>query len=680
MANFYDDDNFNENESLQDKEEIVESNETLSESSDNLMAVDESQNIDSADTESEATAQENETEKDSLVETSPAQSDSDNVSTDEDKKDEDKPEKQKKGINLSKKTKIIISVTVAATVLVLLLGVMLPILLYHAPRIFVKTADDFVAGDKVGAVGKYFYSLDKDISCDTLTIQDGNVYSIDMNKHDITVTGDFSIICNEERTGTLYIGTRKNDTTYNNKKATLKAKNIIVNAPNLDVVIAADVVAEKIDVTAKSFTVANAKNGEYAKLDMNITAQSVKFNGTVSAPKGSAINITECANVVVNKNVKIENTVNLFTSSAISALEGSNISTLNLDETSTASIAGTVGVVKGGKQVVMELGHNCNTYSDINTLVIFRDSNTGSTIKNCKSVIWVEKLPQPLDINIEELNGKIYCVVSTVQYATGYNYYINDVLVSEANTSTKLDITDFVKEAGKYNVKVVPVGNYVSGMDLSEQGSGTMYINGDAISTDYNCVFTLQAPQNLKVTKQDGSYILSFDAVMHAETYKILVDGKEIKRADASANTEDITQYLTEVGNHSVRVQALNSNPNIHSSTESMTSCSVTASLEAVTGVTAELQDENHAISVKWQGVVNGYEYEISLQVNGAEVKVVGRTSIINEDGSVAFVINLEDLGIEYSSSDSYKISVKAVGHDYYTDSVIAYVTLGANA
>lgn len=668
MANFYDDDKLIDNESLDEKDETVEINESLSEpQEESLLTFDQSAQETAEDTDNaseQSSSEENKKSED--TDTEPAL-------------DSEKPKKEKKGLNISKKTKIIVSVTVVATVLVLLLGVMLPILLYHAPRIFVKTAEDFVAGDKVGEVGKYFYSLDKDISCDTLTLENGNVYSIDMNKHDITVTNDFNIVCTEERTGTLYIGTRKNDTTYNNKKATLKAKTIVINAPNLDVVIAADVVAESIDVTAKSFAIANSRNGEYSKLDINVTAQAVKFNGNISASADSAINITECANIVVS-GVKIESTLNIKTSSALTALKGSQISTLNLDDTSTASIAGSVSLVNGGKQVVMELGHNCNTYENINALVIFRDSNNGSTIKNCRAVIWVEKLAKPLDINIEEVNGKIYCVVSAVQYASSYNYYVNDVLVSEANKSTKLDITDYVKEAGKYNIKVTPVGNYVSGMDLSEQNSGTMYIDGDAISTDYNCVFTLQAPQNLKVTKQDGQYILSFDSVLHAETYKIIIDGKEIKRSDASKTSEDITQYLAEVGNHSIRVQALNSNSNIHNSEESMTSCSITASLEAVTGITAELQDGNGAINVKWQGVANGFEYEVSLQINGNNTVVVGRTSVLNEGGSVAFVINLDDLGIEYSSADTYKIIVKAVGHGYYTDSVVAYVNLGSNA
>ena len=662
MANFYDDDKLIDNESLDEKDETVEINESLSEpQEESLLTFDQSAQETAEDTDNaseQSSSEENKKSED--TDTEPAL-------------DSEKPKKEKKGLNISKKTKIIVSVTVVATVLVLLLGVMLPILLYHAPRIFVKTAEDFVAGDKVGEVGKYFYSLDKDISCDTLTLENGNVYSIDMNKHDITVTNDFNIVCTEERTGTLYIGTRKNDTTYNNKKATLKAKTIVINAPNLDVV------AESIDVTAKSFAIANSRNGEYSKLDINVTAQAVKFNGNISASADSAINITECANIVVSS-VKIESTLNIKTSSALTALKGSQISTLNLDDTSTASIAGSVSLVNGGKQVVMELGHNCNTYSNINTLVIFRDSNNGSTIKNCRAVIWVEQLAKPLDINIEEVNGKIYCVVSAVQYASSYNYYVNDELVSEANKSTKLDITDYVKEAGKYNIKVKPVGNYVSGMDLSEQNSGTMYVDGEAISTDYNCVFTLQAPQNLKVIKQDGQYILSFDSVLHAETYKIIIDGKEIKRSDASKTSEDITQYLAEVGNHSIRVQALNSNSNIHNSDESMTSCSITASLEAVTGITAELQDGNGAINVKWQGVANGFEYEVSLQINGNNTVVVGRTSVLNEGGSVAFVINLDDLGIEYSSADTYKIIVKAVGHGYYTDSVVAYVNLGSNA
>lgn len=665
MANFYDDDKLNEKE-----ETSVENNESLSLSDDDKAAKEQAQTTEPAealnsDTDSAQAEEENQTE--------------DSTQTDNEVSDEaTKEAKPKKGIKLTKKTKIIVTVTVVATVLVLLLGVMLPIILFHAPRIFVKTASDFVAGDKTGAVGKYFYSLDNDIKCDTLTIENGNVYSIDMNKHSITVTNDFNIVCTEDRKGTMYIGTRKSDTEYNNKKATLKAKTININAPNLDVVIAANIVCESLNVNAKSFSVANVKNGEYSKTDITITAQAVKFAGNISASAESKINVVDCANVVVNNGVKIENTINL-TNSFIASGANSTIATLNLDKNSSASIAGNItNYISGGKQVVMETGHKCNTYTGIDTLVIFRDINNANIIKNCKNVIYVEKLATPSDINIEEINGKIFCVVSKVAFASGYDFYVNDKVVANVKQPTgsvseplKVDITEFVKEAGNYNIKVVPVGNYKDGEDLTSKGSTTMYIDGDAISINYNCVFTLQAPQGLKVTPKEDKLILSFDKVLHAETYKIIIDGKEIKRADASALTEDITQYVGVVGNHSIRVQALNSNANIHNSQESMISYSHTVALESVTDLVTSFNDDKTSIQAQWNGVANGYEYEVSIQVNSDTVIKVGRTSIINEDGTIAFNINLAELGITYSQKDSYKIIVMAVGHDYYTNSVI---------
>lgn len=681
MANFYDDDKLNEKE-----ETSVENNESLS------LTDDENK----VSAESQEQSEQNETNENALLETAPQQleteqsdavsEESDDArSEDKDNADEvvaeDKPAKKaKSGKSLSKKTKIIVSVTVVATVLVILLGIVLPIVLYHAPRIFVKSAEDFVAGDKTGPVGKYFYSLDKNISCDTLTLENGNVFSIDMNKHSITVANDFNIICNEDRKGTMYIGTRKDDTVYNNKKATLKAKTININAPNLDVVIAADVVCETMTVTAKSISIANTKNGEFSKLNITINAQSVKFSGNVSASAGSSINISNCPSVTVNKGVNIENTLNLTQSSYIASGTGSTISTLNLDNTCSASIAGNItNFINGGYQVVMESGHNCNSYQNIQTLVIFRDVNNSNIIKNCKNVIYVEKLAKPSDINIEELNGKIYCVVAKVAFASSYNYYVNDELVA-SSAETKVDITDFVKEAGKYNIKVVPVGNYKAGEDMSGKGSTTLYTDGDAISTDYNCIFTLQAPQGLKVTVKDDQYILSFNQVLHAETYKIIIDGKVIKRADASALTEDITQYVGKVGDHSIRVQALNSSDNIHDSEESMISYYHTEALDAVTELIGSFNDDHSSINVQWQGVTNGYEYEVSLQAGDGSVIKVGRTSVIKEDGTVVFAINMQELGLTYQEGTVYKVMVKAVGHNYYTDSVTANNSVGAEA
>lgn len=658
MANFFDDENLKEQDSSDAQNESLDvqtydngsllDNTSTQQSEDSTAPDQLPQEDSSVDSNSESQQPEDESKSDIEVLTP---------------SDSAKPAKTKKP--LSKKSKLIIGITVA-TIAVILLGIVLPIVVYHAPRIFVKSAEDFVAGDKVGAIGKYFYVLDNDVNAESLTLEGQNVYSIDLHKHTLSVSGEFKI--STDATGTLYIGTRKSDTEYTNKKANLKARTLTINAPNLDVVIVADLTCETLNVTAKSFNVANTTNGDYANTNMSITAQKVVFSGNISASASSKINLVSCEDVVVNSNVTISNDMAL-TDSHITANANSSLSNLVLNENSTASIYGSVSLIDGGKQVIMQTGHKCPTYQNIETLVIFRDTNATSISKSCKNVIYVEKLLAPTDINIEEVDGKIYCVVSRVAYASSYDFYIGDELVKNS-VEPKVDITEYVKEAGTYNIKVVPVGDYSPEVDLSTKGSCTMYINGDAISTTYNCEFTLQAPQNLKVTANaDGTYVLSFNSVLHAEKYNITIDGVTIDRKDPASTSEDITEYIKKVGNHTIKVQAMNSNANIHNSKESMTSYYYTEKLSATSDLTASINDELTSINAKWTDVPNGYEYKVMLKVGDGSFVEVGRTSIVGENGAMSFEINFAELGIEFEYSTNYTVAVIALGHDYYNDS-----------
>jgi len=674
MADFYDDNELNEtdytslDENSSSEDVVAPVSESYGEIYTDIQTQEYGEDASPAD-------EENLTENDS-AEVAQQEEDNQNYPTSFDSDpDEEELTSTKRKIKsnkpIAKKKKIAVAIISAVCVVGLLLGIILPIVFFHAPRIFVKNPEDFTAS-KQGSMDKIFYSLDKNIDCPNLNIEGDNVYSIDLNKHTLKVNDTLNI--KTAKKGTFYIGTRKSKNEYTNKKANLVAKTINIEAENLDVVLEADVKCESLVVKAKSLTIANAGNGSYARIDMNLSANAVTFKGNVSGSAISSIEIFNCPDVKIRSGKTVGNTLSL-NSSHITMDKGSNLSTLNLDSLSTAAISGNITVsVIGGKQVVMKDGHSCNTYQDIATLVIFRNTSTSHLIKGCESVIYVEKLAKPNDIIIEERDNKVYCKSTRVKYATGYKFFVNDkpidtVVPAVEGTDPELDITEYVKAVGKYTIGVCPVGNYTEGGDFTNVKSTTMYIDGDVISTTYNCVLTLQAPTELKI---NDDKVLTFHSVLHAQSYKIFVDGKEIKRKDPAALSEDLTQYLAKVGNHSVKVQAINnSNSNIKDSPASLIAYSTTERLDSVDKdlLKASINDENTAISVSWQGVANGYEYIVYLSVDGGEKIEVGRTSILNETG-ITYTINFEDLkDLDYDPDSSYEVTVVAAAHDYYNQS-----------
>lgn len=625
----------------------------------------------------------------------------------EEKSDDKKEEKPKQKKKLDKKIVLIIAACVCLAGI--LLSIILPVVFYHQPRIFVKSANGFVA-KKVGSINKYFYVLDKGITCENLTLNDDNIYSIDLNKHTLKVTEKFTVETSKE--GTLYIGTRKGKKFVTNKKSNLKAGTIEINAPDLDVVLMANVSCENLIVNAKSLTLYNINNGAAAEIKAEITAQKVTFVGEVSGTTLSDIKIVNCPETIVEKGVKFEKIKLSLENSALTESADSAIASLTLDDNSTAIINGAITTsLEGGKQVIMKDGHSCPAYRNVKTLILFRKDGSNHNLINCEKIIYVEKLEKPVDILIEKRDNKIFCKVARGKYATKYKFVIsdgnaeNDVIEHielKSSTSTpELDITDHVTTPGKsYTITVTPEGNYKDDLDFENCDESTLYTDGESVSEKYNYVITLTMPTGLFIyTRTEGdvkSTIFEFDKVAYADSYKILIDGAVIDTSKMDTEgytcTLDITQYVNKVGDHSIRVCATHTkNPNIEDSPYTMISHSTTEKLKAVAVVpsgnaadknekvlsatiTENIGQNNETIAIvhaSWQGVQNGQEYLVKLKIDNTEIEI-GRTSILT-DGSVGFSFELTDLDIAYDSqlakSGKYQIVVAALGYGYYETS-----------
>ncbi|MDE5549479.1 MAG: hypothetical protein K2J13_04425, partial [Clostridia bacterium] len=399
---------------------------------------------------------------------------------------------------------------------------------------------------------------------------------------------------------------------------------------------------------------------------------------------GTATSIIDIYNtqlVTVDSGANITNTLRLNNSNLM-VLNYATLSTVELDKNSNALVSGAITTsLDGGNQVIMQEGHSCDNYQNINALVIYRDIKKSHVIKNCRNVIYVEKLAKPVDINIQEReDSRIFCNVASVKYASGYSLYINDEFISTnyGEDNTEFEITNEVKNIGTYKVSVVPIGNYTLG-ELNNAGHCTKYVDGDAAVAQYNCEMTLQAPKNLRVTESADGIWLDFDSVPHAKYYMIYVDGIMVVRDDLTSTREELSRYVGVIGDHSIRVQAFSLQENILPSSESMISYSAIEKLEAVDELTATLNvvtgDEvkSAKIIASWQGTANGYDYIVYLQTNGNKDSriEVGRTSVLDETGAIVYTIEFEEWNIDYNpESDTYfEVIVVAAEHDYFTQS-----------
>ena len=166
----------------------------------------------------------------------------------------------------------------------------------------------------------------------------------------------------------------------------------------------------------------------------------------------------------------------------------------------------------------------------------------------------------------------------------------------EKNTydDPECDITQYVSEPGKsYTITVTPQGNYRDDFDFASLGSSTMYVDGESVSVNYDYIITLTMPTGLNIRTSMDDQIkktyFEFNKVPDADAYKLFIDGKEIKdfKIDTDENSDkcsiDISRYVDKVGNHSIRVGAMNTkNPNIKDSPISMIAHSSTEKLNAV--------------------------------------------------------------------------------------------------
>lgn len=555
-----------------------------------------------------------------------------------------KKAKKSKG-ELSEKDKkkrkiIIISAAIFAIIAILVTAIVTPIMVINRGKIFVGKAEDFANVNK----GNY-YVLTKDITYEGDLII-SNPYSIDLNKHTLTVTG--ALVINHNNVDkVLNIGT-KSGKSYTSGG--------MIQANTINITCSGKVEIDSA-ITANEVNIANAnvvaRGGVQANNVLNITDANVQID---------AISYGEAATSVLNNStVSITNG-----SSAIYELYNSTFSfasgeirSVNADINSVFKCYTSVsGDVTGGKLVVMGKGSSAALVSGMEELWMLRDNDKiGQIILEPNKIRYIEQLATPVDMNVVLGKDTVTCIFAIVNYAGRYKVVIDNndpfyLTAADGAQTISTDITAYVADAGEHKIAI-----YACALEGEEE----LYLESEALYYTYVHSFKLDMPQNLSVNLEEGAYYLMFDKVNFAEQYVIYINGVryEINGADFTGERIkwDVTDKLSEVGAYSIRVGAIaKSNGNIEDSAMTLTSYIITRPQATVSDFTGVIGEDVTKVNLSWTAVDTALRYQITVfdETNNAirNITVSG----------TSYTLDTTDLPAGYS------VRIKALAIGYYTD------------
>lgn len=558
---------------------------------------------------------------------------------------DNKPPKAKKPLTAKQKKNIIIAVLCIVAIIGVGLGVGLPVYFHFKDKIMVAEAADF---NKDITKGTYFV-LSKDVVIDgDLDMSARGNYSIDLQGHTLTVRGTLTYSTDSAKD--IKIGNTK-------KKAyveggVIDADKIVISTLNANVEILSNTQTGRAEIVAKRVTISSMTAAD----GISVGAQNISLTGAISTGNASQIILSSTAvdaNAQASATGKIGGKLALENVDLI-ATASSSITSIVLDDQSTAQISGTIEAgIEGGKKVAMLGGHSCSEYKNVATLAIYRAGVGDYTIKGCDKVVYIDKLATPVDLIIEErAGGKIFAVSAKVVGATNYVFNVDGT--EHVASGNQLDISALMSNggAGKHIITVYAKGNY--DFATLETADATVYVDSDSTKIEYAYKITLATPENLQVAEDSNGIYLAFSKVDFADYYTVDVAGQQLRfEADKDAATQKfyLTEVLKEVGNYSVRVTAHSNVAEILSSKQAMTSYTKTQQLGVATELTAR---ENGAqINVSWSAVEGADSYIIFANDGGRLVEL-GRTSM------TSFSFDKTLLG------SATEVSVVAQGNGYY--------------
>jgi hypothetical protein len=221
-----------------------------------------------------------------------------------------------------------------------------------------------------------------------------------------------------------------------------------------------------------------------------------------------------------------------------------------------------------------------------------------------------EYLNVPQDLQIEGTTLKW----TAVPHAASYEVWVNGTETPSGNASYSLAYLT----AGQYDIKVKAIGDDIY---LNSEWSGVK---------DYKVTEKLNAPDNLQIDDK----LLTWNAVEHAKSYVIYINGAEKPSGTASYSLENLT-----AGQYDIKVKAIGDDIYLNSEwSEEIKNYTVTAVLTEPKNLKIE------GTTLKWTAVPNATNYKV--WIGGTEY---------NAASAEYSLVSLTEAG-------EYNIKVKAIG------------------
>ncbi len=219
--------------------------------------------------------------------------------------------------------------------------------------------------------------------------------------------------------------------------------------------------------------------------------------------------------------------------------------------------------------------------------------------------------------------------------------------------------------------------------------TGTYYIKINAIANDYyiSCesevltltnIVTLSTPLGLEV---DASFLASWDSVNYAESYEltlILPSGEEKLICNIAQLEYDLSSEINSIGKYYLKVKAVaNGTTAISGYYSDYISFTKTQQLESPTNLTYSYI--GYYVKLSWDPVEGAESYSIFLTVGSKNLTYTNSCTSNNYTISLKDIVrnlNLEGAIEEGEKFNSFKLSLKANGYDYYLPSALTEKTI----
>ena len=459
-------------------------------------------------------------------------------------KDKETTKKEKKPSKFALWCKKHVLLLVMLSLTLAVIGVLIGAHFYHTRNmVFVRKLEDIQEADS----NKTILVFKNDITVnEDLNLSD---FDLDLNEYTLTVNGKLSLEYTGEKNG---FGSKLGFFTHKGfeKGGAIHANEIVINAPQGNLDIFADVKASSVSVVYKT---ANVGAVTLSVENLDLSGETITVNGE---------------------------------------LTGNTTLVGNMD------IKGKVNAIKGGGHLVAFDGAEITKVQNAEKLSVYPNSKVES-ILNVQNVLILEKLNAPTTLNVVETDGRYVCFIGSVLNADKYVYTINNETYT--TTSDEVILPDLAP--GSYTLSVIASAEDEKYLDSDPITVTVEYIvklqtPGVSINEDINGAVTL--------------VITPVSGVTAPTAYQYTINGTKFDYTVPEGETNsriDISEHITGVGTYTVYVTAKHSNNHYKDSDKVLTTYVKKVQL---TKPVVSYTVDGDEVTFTWEAVENADYYLIS--------------------------------------------------------------------